>query len=101
MYNEEPCQTADFSTSVPGCVCANNLYFEVCAFQVIKSPHSCQDHCYRSRLCVRRLQKLVEASEDGQIQAPVAQEHGVLPRPGLSQMNCLCRPETNSLPPAN
>lgn len=31
--------------SVPGCVCANNLSFETCVFQVVKSPHSCQD-CY-------------------------------------------------------
>ena len=66
MYNEELCRTAALTGSRL-CLC---LYFKICAFQVIKNPHGCQDHCYHSRLCVRRLHKLVEASEDGQIQVP-------------------------------
>ena len=36
--------------SVPSCVCANELSFKICVFQVVKSPQSRQDRCY----CYRR-----------------------------------------------
>ena len=41
--------------SVPSCVCVNDLSFEICVFQVVKSPHSRRDHCYCYRRHVRTL----------------------------------------------
>ena len=42
-----------------GCIWANDFSFKVCVIQVVKNPHSCKE---------------LEASEDGQIHAPVVQE---------------------------
>ena len=39
--------------SVPSCVCANELSFKICVFEVVKGPHSCQDRCYCSCRYVR------------------------------------------------
>ena len=41
--------------SVPSCVCANDLSFKMCVFQVVKGPHSCRERCYCSRRYVRTL----------------------------------------------
>jgi len=49
---KEPCQRAP---SVPSCVCANDLSFKICVFQVVKSPHSRRDRCYCYRRNVRML----------------------------------------------
>ena len=75
--------------TVPKNVYANNLPLEICAFLVIKSLHCSQDCWTCSRLCVRKRCKLrsgFEASQDGQIQVPVVQEHRVLWRLDLCQM---------------
>ena len=39
--------------SVPSCVCANELSFKICVFQVVKSPQSRRDRCYCYRHHVR------------------------------------------------
>ena len=41
--------------SVPSCVCANELSFKTCVFQVVKSPQSRRDRCYCYRRHVRTL----------------------------------------------
>ena len=41
--------------SVPSCVCANELSFKICVFQVVKSPQSRRDRCYCYRRHVRTL----------------------------------------------
>ena len=43
--------------SVPSCVCANELSFKTCVFQVVKSPLSRRGHCYCYRRHVRTLKK--------------------------------------------
>ena len=46
------------------------LSFKICVFQVVKGPHSCRDRC-KSRV-------QLQASEIGEIQAPIAHERRVL-----------------------
>ena len=41
--------------SVPSCVCANDLSFKICVFQVVKSPQSRRDRFYCYRRHVRTL----------------------------------------------
>ena len=64
-----------WAPSVPSCVCANDL--KICIFQVVKGPHSCRDCCYCSCWYARSRVQL-EASEIGEIQAPIAHERRVL-----------------------
>ena len=92
VTTKEPCQRADFSApSVPSCICASNLSFKICVFQVVKGSHSRWDCCYCIiviwELCKSRVQ--LEAFEIGEIQVPVVHERKVLSRLDLHQIEDL------------
>ena len=75
--------------SAPSCVYPNDLSFKICVLQVAKSPQSRRDrcYCYCRHVCKSRVKP--EASEIGEIQAPVAHERKVLSRPDLHQVKDL------------